>query len=87
MWIISEILECHMEFRADFEQRGEKGTKQALNKVKGISSQFLLPIDPIQIVVSTLHDPMMGLVDKVLECHLRWLQLKVEKLTGEEQMT
>ena len=28
----------------------------------------------------------MGLVDKVLEHHLHWLQLKVEKLTGEEQM-
>jgi hypothetical protein len=75
-----------MEFRADFERHEERGTKQTTNNVKGINSQFLLPIDPIKIIVPILHVPM-GLVDKVLEHHLHWLQLNVEKLTGAEQIT
>jgi hypothetical protein len=74
-----------MEFRADFERHRTRNTKQIINNVKGINSQFLLPIDPIRIIVPTLHVPM-GLVVKVLEHHLNWLQLKVEKLTGVEQM-
>ena len=78
-------LECHDELRADIERHGERGTKQRINNVKGINSQFLLPIDPIRIIVPTLHVPM-GLVVKVLEHHLNWLQLKLEKLTGVEQM-
>ncbi len=82
---IAKILECYTEFIADFERHRERGTKQTINNVKGINSQFLLPIDPIRIIVPILHVPM-GLVDKVLEHHLHWLQLKVEKLTGEEQM-
>jgi hypothetical protein len=75
-----------LEFEADFQRHELRRTKQTINNVKGINSQFLLPIDPIKIIVPILHVPM-GLVDKVLEHHLHWLQLNVERLVGAEQMT
>jgi hypothetical protein len=74
-----------LEFEADFQRHELRRTKQRISNVKGINSQFLLSIDPIKIIVPILHVPM-GLVDKVLEHHLHWLQLNVERLVGAEQM-
>jgi hypothetical protein len=81
-----KILTCHLEFEADFQRHELRRTKQTINNVKGINSQFSLPINPIKIIVPILHVPM-GLVDKVLEHHLHWLRLNVKRLVGAEQMT
>jgi hypothetical protein len=52
-------------------------TKRSPANIMGVNSPGLWNIDPQRIIIPILHCPM-GLVDKVLEAFLAWVNLEVE---------